>query len=84
MLVRGSELGVEALGRTLVSQHQSHGEEAVFAAWFSLDCRVRMLEPVDEQQGQQNDILGNLGRTQDGGHPFPETRGWDGVRHEWL
>jgi hypothetical protein len=58
-----------------VAEHECHCEQTVLAAGLSLDCRVGLLESVDEKQCQENYVLSHLGSRQDGCYPFPESGG---------
>lgn len=63
----------------LVAQHQSYGQEAVFAAWLSLYRRVGELQAIYEEQGQENHVLCDLRGCENCRHPFPKARSGDGI-----
>jgi len=56
----------------LVSEHQSHGKQAVLAAGFALYRRIVALEPVDEEESKKDDVFGDLGGREQRNHPFSE------------
>lgn len=56
----------------LVAKHESYRQQTVLAAGLPLDRGVRLLQPVDEEECQENDVLSNLRRREDRGHPFAE------------
>jgi hypothetical protein len=62
-----------------VSQHQSYREEPILTSWPPLYLRVCVLQPVDEEQGEQYHVRSHLSGGQDGCHPFAKTRGRDCV-----
>lgn len=49
------------VSHTFVAKHQSHSEKAILASWSAFDVGVSHLEPVNKQQSQDDNILGNLG-----------------------
>lgn len=64
---------------TFVPQHQRNGQESKFTSLLATNCRVELFQTVYEQQGQQDDILPHLRRTQNRGSPFSKTGGREGV-----
>lgn len=58
--------------RTFVSQHQSNDQQPILAACTSLDLWRGHFQAVDEQQGQQDHVLGDLRRRKDTQDPFPK------------
>lgn len=61
---------VGVIVQELVSQHKRHGEKPVFAARATIDFGVRALQPVHEEQCQEDHVLGDLGGRQNGVDPF--------------
>jgi len=68
-------VGVGVVVQEFVAQHQRHRQQAVLAARLAFDRGIGELQPVDEQQGEEDDILRDLGGGQDGGDPFLEAQG---------
>ncbi len=58
--------------RTFVAQHQCHGKEPELAPYLAFHPRIQSLEPVDEHQGQENHVLGNLSHRKYSSYPFSE------------
>ena len=65
---------------TFVTKHQSYSEKPVLAASLALHRGIEPLQPIYEQKGEQDDILSNLRRGQNGRHPLLETGRRDRIR----
>lgn len=59
---------------TLVTEHECHRQESVLATRLPLNIRICNLESVDEEHGQDNDVRGDLRRTENVLCPFDELR----------
>ena len=65
-------VSVSVVVQEFVSQHQSNRQQSKFTSTLPFDARVKLLQSVDEHEGQQDDVLAHLRRRQDRGHPFLE------------
>ena len=67
---------------TLIAEHQGHGQEPVLASGPALDARVLHFESVDEEEGQEDDILHHLGHRHDAVDPLLELGVWRRALHQ--
>lgn len=68
--------------RTFIAEHQRDRHQPEFTALLPLHARVELLQPVDEQQCQQNHVLGDLCGREDLSHPFLKSNGRDRLGDE--
>lgn len=61
---------VSVIVQKLVAEHQCDCQETVLATGLSLDTRVELFQAVDKQEGEDDDILCNLGGRENGCHPL--------------
>lgn len=69
----------EQSGRTFISQHQCNSQKPELASNLSLHSRIEFLQPVDEHQSQEDNILRDLSHRKYGCHPFAKP----GRRHRF-
>jgi hypothetical protein len=81
---RPSLIRVRVVVEELVAEHESYSQQTVLATGLALDRRVGLLQPVDEEQCQENHILSNLRGRQNGRYPFPEAGGGMRIGDEGL
>ena len=55
-----SLVGVSIVIQELVAKHQRHSEQSILASRLPFDIRILILEPPDEHESQQSDILCDL------------------------
>lgn len=75
-------VGVGVVVEEFVSEHQSDGQQSIFAPWLSLYAGVQFLQAIDEEQGENDHVLRHQRGREKRGHPFPEARRRFGVRYE--
>jgi hypothetical protein len=59
---------------TFVAQHQCHRQQPIFATEACPGAIVHHLQSIDEQEGEKNDILGDLCGDEERLDPFPKRR----------
>lgn len=75
-------VGVGVVIEEFVSEHQSNGQQSIFASWLALYAGVQFLQAIDEEQGENDHVLRHQRGREKRGYPFPEARRGFGVRYE--
>ena len=68
----------------LVAEHECDGQQTILASQLPLDRRILLLEPIDEEESQKDDVLGDLRGREDSRNPFPKARGRNGLQDQGL
>lgn len=75
---------VRVVVKKLVAEHQCDCQQSVFATGLALYTGVGLLQLPHEQKGQEDNILSDLCRSQNGCYPFAKSNGGSRIRYEGL
>lgn len=77
-------VGICVVIEKLIAHHQSDRHQSELATLLAPNSGIELLQPIDEEEREEDDILAHLGRRQDGRDPFLKANGGDRFRDKGI